>query len=99
VKFSKSLLFVLMFFMGMSSALSQNISYLCVAENAVGFSFDENTKNWGRANFKTESKYVLSRQSGEKKGWEVITPANKTRNYEINSLYCKHGKNRYQATL
>jgi hypothetical protein len=28
-----------------------------------------------------------------------ITPANKTRNYEIKSLYCKHGKNRYQATL
>ena len=29
----------------------------------------------------------------------VITPANKTRNYEIKSLYCKHGKNRYPATL
>ena len=30
---------------------------------------------------------------------QVITPANKTRNYDIKSLYCEHGKNRYQTTL
>ena len=30
---------------------------------------------------------------------DVITPANKTLNYEIKSLYCEHGKNRYPATL
>ena len=29
----------------------------------------------------------------------VINPANKTLNYDIKSLYCEHGKNRYQATL
>jgi hypothetical protein len=32
-------------------------------------------------------------------GGGLITPANKTRNYDIKSLYCKHGKNRYQTTL
>jgi len=29
----------------------------------------------------------------------IINPANKTRNYDIKSLYCEHGKNRYQTTL
>ena len=29
----------------------------------------------------------------------LINPANKTLNYDIKSLYCEHGKNRYQATL
>jgi len=29
----------------------------------------------------------------------IINPANKTRNYDIKSLYCEYGKNRYQATL
>ena len=29
----------------------------------------------------------------------IINPANKTLNYDIKSLYCEHGKNRYQATL
>lgn len=71
MKYSESLLIVLVLFMEMSQALAQNISYLCVAENAAGFSFDESTKNWGYANFKAESKYVLSNQSGEKEGWEV----------------------------
>jgi len=46
--------------------------------------------NW-EAYFKTEE--------GKDIGARVINPANKTLNYDIKSLYCEHGKNRYQATL
>lgn len=90
MKLSKSLLFALMFFMGISSALAKSTSYLCVAESAVGFSFDKATKDWGRANFKAESKYVLSMQSDEKKGWEV-KEIGESRGTECEGGFSEHG--------
>lgn len=61
----------LVFLAGTSAALAQSDSFLCVAENAVGFSFNKSTKEWERANFKSEDKYVVSKSSDKRKGWEV----------------------------
>lgn len=71
MKLSESLLFALTFFIVMTPALAKNNSYLCVPEDAVGFSFDKATKKWRHANFIAERKYLLSKHSGEKRGWEV----------------------------
>jgi len=54
-----------------SSALAKDDSYLCVAEDAVGFSFNKTSKKWERANFKAEDKYLVSKSSEASKGWEV----------------------------
>jgi len=54
-----------------SSALGKDDSYLCVAESAVGFSFNKTAKKWEWANFKAEDKYLVSKSSEASKEWEV----------------------------
>jgi hypothetical protein len=54
-----------------SPALAKDDSYLCVAESAVGFSFNKTSKNWEQANFKAENKYLVSKSSEASKEWEV----------------------------
>ena len=55
----------------MSSALAQSNSYLCVAENAVGFSFNKSKNQWEQTSFKDERKYLLSKSNDKTKGWEI----------------------------
>lgn len=65
-------LWLLMFLLtATSSTQAKEVSYLCVAESSVGFSFNEATKRWERAYFKTESKYVLSKTSYNTDGWKL----------------------------
>jgi hypothetical protein len=54
-----------------SPAFAKDDSYVCVAESAVGFDYNKTSKKWERKDFKTESKYVLSKSSDAGKGWEV----------------------------
>jgi len=54
-----------------SPALAEDDSYLCVAESAVGFSFNKTSRQRERANFKAQSKYVVSKSSEAGKEWEV----------------------------
>ena len=42
-------------------------AYLCVADKATGFYFNERTKSWGPTNFRTESKFVLRRATPQDK--------------------------------
>ncbi len=44
------------------AALAQQ--YLCVAEQAAGFSYDKATKEWKNATFKASSKYLISKADG-----------------------------------
>jgi hypothetical protein len=52
-------------------AFAKDDSYLCVAESAVGFSFNKASQQWERANFKADKKYLVSKSSEGGKTWEV----------------------------
>jgi len=52
-------------------------SYLCITEHSAGFIYDKNTKEWESAEFKADSKYIVSRSDGDIIPWSVV----------------KHGKN------
>ena len=52
-------------------AFAEDDSYICVAESAVGFDYNKTSSQWQRKDFKTESKYVVSKSSDGSKGWEV----------------------------
>lgn len=39
---------------------SSSESYLCVADKATGFSYDETTKEWNQTSFKADKKYSIS---------------------------------------
>ena len=54
-----------------SPTFAEDDSYVCVAESAVGFDYNNTSKKWERTDFKTESKYVVSKSSDASKGWEV----------------------------
>jgi hypothetical protein len=56
---------------GASSAIAESNSYICVAEESTGFSFDEGTRRWGSRNFHADSKYILSKSSSKEGRWEV----------------------------
>ena len=58
------------------AALAQQ--YLCVAEQAAGFSYDKATKEWKNATFKVSSKWLVSKADGTKYAFQV-TEVGKTR--------------------
>lgn len=45
--------------------------YLCVGEQAAGFSYDKNSKQWTSAKFGNTGKYVISRSTGAKAAFEI----------------------------
>jgi hypothetical protein len=63
--------FILIGVLACSPAFAEDDSYVCVAESAVGFDYNKTAKKWERSDFKTESKYVVSKSSEAGKGWEV----------------------------
>ena len=64
------------------AALAQQ--YLCVAEQAAGFSYDKEKKEWKTTTFGVRSKYVVSKAEGAKHAFEV-TEIGKT----VPSFYCE----------
>lgn len=46
-------------------------SYLCVLDLLTGFTEDETSRQWRRANFKQEEKYLLTRSNDPKAAWVV----------------------------
>ena len=51
---------------------TENVSYLCVAEKATGFSFNETTKDWDSTDFFVDDrKYVISKAKAEDYIWSV----------------------------
>ena len=62
---------ILIGFLVCSPAFAKDDFYVCAAESAVGFDCNKTSRQWERADFKTESKYVVSKSSDVSKGWEV----------------------------
>ncbi|HBH39725.1 MAG TPA: hypothetical protein DDX06_15215 [Curvibacter sp.] len=49
-------------------AFAQSEGYVCIAEKAVGFKFDNSSRKWASANFDvSSSRYLLSKGAS---GWE-----------------------------
>jgi hypothetical protein len=54
-------------------------SYLCMADQATGFTFDKATKTWSRTNFNvSNSKYVVARSKDERYTWTVTQVGEET---------------------
>ena len=51
--------------------------YLCIAEQSAGFAYDPQAKSWKATIFKTNAKYVLSRQKDEVNVFVVTTVGEK----------------------
>lgn len=51
------------------SALAQ--SYVCAVDAATGFAYDKATRQWKSADFKPDSKYVISRTKEQSHAWQV----------------------------
>jgi len=58
-------------FIGMSSSHAQDTSFICVADKAVGFGFDDSSKSWERRNFSTTSQYLINKKTDGNMGWVV----------------------------
>jgi len=56
-------------FIGMSSAHAQDSSFICVADKAVGFGFDNFTNSWERRNFRGNSQYLINKKTDGDMGW------------------------------
>lgn len=46
-------------------------AFLCVADHATGFSYNESTKKWGPSIFSAQNKYLVSKISGGQDSWQV----------------------------
>ena len=46
--------------------------YICIAEKTVGFSYNEHTKGWLEAVFKTDNKYILSECPGSDCAYRLV---------------------------
>ena len=55
-----------------STAALAEESYLCIAEQSVGFKFDESKKTWSSTIVKTQSKYIVKRSPDSKNKWDVF---------------------------
>ena len=76
--------------------------YLCIADQSVGFTFDEAKNQWSRAMFKTDSKYIIQPSEIEQIKWIVYSFSPKiTIGYceseftAIGKLYCSLGSNTF----
>jgi len=54
-----------------SPAFAEDDSYVCAADSALGFDYNKTSRQWERADFKIENKYVVSKSSDVSKGLEV----------------------------
>lgn len=64
--------------------------YLCVAEKATGFSYDNAAREWKNTHFKITSKYIVSKPEGTEYAYQVTQVGEK---YPISN--CKSGFNGY----
>ena len=76
-----------------SSALAE--SYLCIADLATGFTFDEKTREWRQAKFKADKKYIISKNKDGGNAWMVKEMGKKFPNAwcgagfnDVGWLYC-----------
>ena len=46
--------------------------YICIAEKTTGFRYDEQKKEWQRAFFKTDNKYILSKCPGSDCAYQLV---------------------------
>ena len=67
----KILEFIMIGILASSPVFAEDESYVCVAESAVGFDYNNTSSQWESKDFKTDSKYVVSKSSDVSKGWEV----------------------------
>ena len=44
-------------------------SYLCIAQSASGFTFDQAQNRWYSTAFKAESKYIMAGPNDKERGW------------------------------
>jgi len=49
----------------------KDVSYLCIADSAVGFIFNKSTKAWNRTFIQTDRKYIISKSESIYDVWEV----------------------------
>ena len=68
-------------------------SFLCTAEHAAGFGFNENTKEWESFKFETDSKYVVSRTDKNDKfyKWKVVQHRNNRHLLQCENDFTEHG--------
>jgi hypothetical protein len=64
--------------------------YLCVAELATGFAYNENSKSWVIGNFKADSKYIISKSDNKEYKFKVTKVGENYPTFE-----CKEGGNEY----
>lgn len=68
------ILLMVAFLCGLLSApASASETYLCVADMATGFAFDESQKEWHSTDFNTDNKYVVSKAKSGRYAWVVAT--------------------------
>ncbi len=67
----RTLLMVTLLFAFLSASAYAAESYLCVADMATGFKFDENRKEWETATFKESQKYLVRKSKRKEFVWEV----------------------------
>jgi len=60
--------------------------FLCVSEQAAGFSYDKNSKQWASTKFSSTEKYVISKSTGAKAAFEITEVGDK-----YSSGWCKEG--------
>jgi len=78
---------------GYGEVLGQE-KYLCVAERATGFAYNEISKSWENMNFKTDAKYIISKSNAKGYSFKVTKVGEDNPEFE-----CEKGFNEYGYLL
>jgi hypothetical protein len=65
--------YLVLLLLSASATVGGEERYICVADNAVGFSYEPRTGKWGEADFIVDHKYVISQAQDGRHEWMVNT--------------------------